>query len=75
MESNMKNMSFCPFTHPHQKKVLDGYLINKNSQNLTFNTPSASKIYVILSPNSLQIAANQMYQTPSLLFHLDIMKI
>jgi hypothetical protein len=36
-------------------------LINQNLQNLASNTVNTSKIHVILSPNSLQIVANQMY--------------
>ena len=73
MEANTEEFTMylphCHFARPHQKRVSDAHLINQNLQNLAFNTLSSLDIYVILPPSSLQIVANQMHQTPSLLFH------
>jgi hypothetical protein len=60
-EESTTNIPPCPYARSHQKRVSNDYFINQNLQNLASNTVNTSKIHVILSPNSLQIVANQMY--------------
>jgi hypothetical protein len=61
IEKFIMNMSSCPSSHPYQKIVSDTYLVNQSLQIIAFNTPSSSKIHVVLPRNSLRFTTNQIH--------------